>query len=286
MTNSNKNNNNDELQLVPETLLKKRHDLDDLKRKRAAQVRKTNKVYSKSGKFYVRKPETYLARAKSRRNHTIRYKRVMRKGMQKRASDSKQYDTIMTNEEEDEEDVIVDKNNGIKYQRNSVGSKMVFVVRIRNDVGISDKVKTILRNKLGLKADYQGIFLRYTPRNRKLLHCVEPWIIYGQLSKGMVSDLINRRGYGRINGGERVPLTDNTIIEKALGDDSGIICVEDLVHEIHSSGKEFRAASSFLWPFRLTAPKTLFETQKLNDKEGRIYGDRGEEIDKLVKQML
>jgi len=275
MTNS--NDDNKDLQLVPETILKKRHDLDDLKRKRAAQVRISNKVFSKSSTSYVRKPETYIARAKSARNHEIRYKRVLKKGMQKRASNKKEFKMMQVEDAAGEEQEI-------KYQHNSIESKMVFVVRIRDDVGVSPKVRRNLQ-RLGLQKQYEGIFMKYTPIVRRQLHLMDPWIVYGPLSKGMISDLINRRGHGRVNG-DRTPLTDNTIIEEALGAASGIICVEDLVHELHSGGEQFKEASGFLWPFSLSAPKTRFETQKLDDKEGKIYGDRGEEIEKLVKQML
>jgi large subunit ribosomal protein L7e len=270
-------NDNKDLQLVPETVLKKRHDLDELKAKRDAQVRRTNKVFSKSGKFYVKKPETFLAKAKSRKHHEIRYNRVMKKGMQKRASNKKEVVTKVVEDQEGEE-------TEIQYQSNSIGAPMVFVVRIRDNVGIPKKVRTALW-KLNLKESYEGIFLRYNEENRKLLHLVEPWVIYGPPSEGMVSDLINRRGHGRVKK-QRVPLSDNTIIERSLGHKSGIICVEDLVHELHTVGDDFDIATSFLLPFRLTAPKTRFETQKLNDKEGRVYGDRGEEIDSIVKQML
>lgn len=31
----------------------------------------------------------------------------------------------------------------------------------------------------------------------------------------------------------------------------GIICVEDLVHEIYSVGDNFQAATNFLWPFKV-----------------------------------
>lgn len=265
------------MQLVPETVLKRRHDLDEMKAKRAANVTNNNKVFSKSGKFYVKKPERFLAQSKSRRNHEIRFKRVMKKGMQKRASNKK----VVTNKTVE---VAEGEETEIQYQSNSVGSKMVFVVRIRDSVGISKKVKTVLW-KLRMHEVHEGVFLKYDEKNRKLLHLVEPWVMYGPPSKEMVSDLINRRGFGRVSK-NRVPLSDNTIIEKALGSKSGIICVEDLVHELHDAGDDFDIASQFLWPFRLGAPKTRFETQKLGDKEGRIYGDRGEEIDTFVKQML
>jgi len=34
-----------------------------------------------------------------------------------------------------------------------------------------------------------------------------------------------------------------------------IICTEDLVHEIFTVGPNFKAATNFLWPFKLSAPK-------------------------------
>ena len=268
---------NKDLQLVPETLLKRRHDLDDIKARREALVVNNNKKFSKSGKFYVKKPERFLAQATSRKNHEIRFNRVLKKGMQKRASSKKLVDTKVVEEPNGDE-------TEIQYQNNSFGAKMVFVVRIRDSTGVSKRVKTVLW-KLKLHDKYEGVFLKYDERNRKLLYLVEPWVMYGTPSKEMVSDLINRRGHGRVKNA-RIPLSDNTIIETALGETSGIICVEDLVHELYEAGDAFDAAANFLWPFRLAAPKTRFQTQKLNDKEGRVYGDRGQEMDYLVKQML
>ena len=97
--------------------------------------------------------------------------------------------------------------------------------------------------------------------------------------------MVSRRGHGKIDQ-KRAPLSDNTIIEKSLGDETGIICVEDLVHEIFNVGKDFGKANAFLWPFRLSAPKSKFQKQKLNYQDGGDYGDRGEEMDDLVRQML
>lgn len=34
----------------------------------------------------------------------------------------------------------------------------------------------------------------------------------------------------------------------------GIICVEDLIHEILTVGPHFKEANNFLWPFKLKAP--------------------------------
>jgi len=82
-------------------------------------------------------------------------------------------------------------------------------------------------------------------------------------------------------------LNNNIVIEKALETDTGIICVEDLVHEISSVGENFARASNFLWPFRLTAPKTKFQKDKLSYKDGRDdYGDKGEEMEEYLRTML
>ncbi|CAB1341223.1 unnamed protein product, partial [Coregonus sp. 'balchen'] len=35
----------------------------------------------------------------------------------------------------------------------------------------------------------------------------------------------------------------------------GIICVEDLIHEIYTVGKNFKPANNFLWPFKLSTPR-------------------------------
>jgi hypothetical protein len=81
------NDKHKDLDLVPESVLKRRHDLDDLKRKRQhlEDLNGKKKSGGKNGS-YVRKPESILAKAKQRRNEQIRYNRVKKKGMQKRAS--------------------------------------------------------------------------------------------------------------------------------------------------------------------------------------------------------
>jgi large subunit ribosomal protein L7e len=272
---------NSSLPLVPEILLKKRHDLDESKARRAARIvnnDNNNKRFSKTGKFYVKKPERFLAQALSRKNHEIRYLRVMKKGMQKRAS--KKSEIAVKEVEESNGDV-----SEVTYQKNSIGAKMVFVIRIRDNNGLPQKVKIALW-KLNLRSVYDGVFVRYNQEMKALLYLVEPWVVYGPPSTGVISDLITRRGHGRV-AKQRIPISNNTIIETELGPSSGILCVEDLVHVLsQADSNDFDAATSFLWPFRLKAPKTRFETQKLNDKEGRIYGDCGEEMDAIVQQML
>ena len=268
-----------DLPLVPETVLKKRHDLDDLRRKRAA-AQTEQEVASKNKKkgFYVKKLETFVAQGKARRNGQIRYNRVNKKGMGKRASNTP---TTTTKELQVEGD---DDVKSMTYQSNSVGSSLVFVIRVRDHHGACPMVKRAL-SRLRLRKINEGVFVRYDPSTRKLLHLVEPYVVYGPPLKSVVEDLIERRGFGKIDG-KRVALSDNTIIEKALGDDCGVICVEDLIHEICHVGGGFAKINKFLWPFRLSHKTTHFERETLKFTQGKDYGDKGEDINDFIRQML
>lgn len=141
---------NEELQLVPETILKRKHDMDAMKAQRAAQQiinpRGNRKIFNQKTKaIKVHKPETILAIARSRRNHAIRYRRVLKKGMQTRASNKVIEETKVVAPEglaSAEEEAELQKE--VKYAANSVGANMVFVIRIREPHGMPQKVKKIL----------------------------------------------------------------------------------------------------------------------------------------------
>ena len=129
--------------------------------------------------------------------------------------------------------------------------------------------------------------MRYDTNTRKRLHLIENWVTYGIPSKAIISDLILRRGHGKVDG-KRVPLSDNVVIEKELGKktDGEVICVQDMVEELHSVGTQFSHIAKFLWTFQLASVRTKFQKDKLNFKDGGDYGDRGEEMDEFIRQIL
>ena len=53
------------------------------------------------------------------------------------------------------------------------------------------------------------------------LRKVEPYIMWGYPNLKTVKELIYKRGHGKVNK-QRIPLTDNSVVEKVLGD-KGII---------------------------------------------------------------
>merc|ERR1719375_2562029 len=97
-----------------------------------------------------------------------------------------------------------------------------------------------------------ALVVRINASSLQMLHLVEPWITWGYPNLKTTKELIYKRGYGMVNG-QRKPLVDNALIEQELGK-HGIICVEDLIHEIVTCGEHFREANRFLWPFRLSSP--------------------------------
>ena len=319
---------NTDLQLVPESLLKKRHDLDALKARRAAALltnpRTTRKQISKK-QVRIIKPETILCQARARKNAGVRYNRVQKKGMQKRASDKEvvknKYWDEGREEEMDEGEVLKQKEleaaqaaanneddgeNGedvapkrkksklpetqiqeIPYKANSIGCTTIFCILIRPAVHATPKTVRRTLSTLRLRKVHEGVFLQYTPHIRKMLHLVEPYVLYGIPSVETIGDLVRRRGFCKIDG-KRVQLSDNNIIEENLGD-AGLICVEDLIAVLTSKDMDadaFGKVAKFLWPFRMGARKSKFQKRLLDMKDGKLYGDQGEVMNGYIREML
>jgi large subunit ribosomal protein L7e len=118
-----------------------------------------------------------------------------------------------------------------------------------------------------------------------MLKIVEPFVAYGYPNLKSVRELVYKRGYGKVNK-QRIPLTDNEIIETALGQ-FGIGSVEDLIHEIYTVGPNFKQASNFLWPFKLSNPTGGFRKRKfIHFIEGGDLGNRETHINALLRQMI
>ncbi len=148
---------------------------------------------------------------------------------------------------------------------------------------IAPKPRKILQ-LLRLLQINNGVFVKLTKATSEMLKIVEPYIAYGYPSIKTVRDLIYKRGYGKIDK-QRIALTDNQIIEEQLGK-FGIICMEDLIHEIVTVGTNFKQAANFLWPFKLSNPTGGFRTRKFRHfVEGGDLGNREEKINALIKQM-
>ncbi len=160
--------------------------------------------------------------------------------------------------------------------------KLMLVVRIRGVCDMHPKSRKIMQ-LLRLRQINNAVFLKCNKAIMNMLRVVEPYIAYGYPNLKTVKEMVYKRGYGKVNK-DRLPLTDNTIIENALGKHD-IICIEDLVHEIYTVGPAFKEASNFLWPFKLSSPKGGFIQKRRHYIEGGDAGNREEKINRLVRQM-
>jgi large subunit ribosomal protein L7e len=234
---------------VPESVLKKRKTASEIAAKRAAIRQTKRKAGLKKRRVIFKRAEQYAREYCRVEKEKIRFKRQA-------------------------------KNAGNYYREPE--PKVVFAIRIRGINRVAPKTVKILQ-LLRLRQIHNGVFVKLNKATINMLRLVEPYITYGPPTQKTVSDLIYKRGFGRVDKA-RIPLTDNSIIEKNLGK-CGIICIEDLIHEIYTVGPHFKEANNFLWPFKLSSPLGGYKQKRRHYTEGGDAGNREEDINKLVSRM-
>ncbi|APA08271.1 hypothetical protein EAF04_002373 [Stromatinia cepivora] len=236
--------------LIPETLLKKRKSQAKEREARAAETEKVKKANKEKRGVIFKRAEKYVKEYRDEEREKIRLARVA-------------------------------KQSGSFYI--PAEPKLVFVIRIKGINKIAPKPRKILQ-LLRLLQINNGVFVRMTKATLEMLKVVEPWIAYGYPNLKTVRELVYKRGYGKVDK-QRIALTDNSIIEANLGK-YGIVCMEDLIHEIFTVGPNFKQAANFLWPFKLSNPTGGFRPRKFNHYVlGGDLGNREEKINALVRQM-
>uniref|UniRef100_A0A8C9CCQ9 Large ribosomal subunit protein uL30 n=1 Tax=Phocoena sinus TaxID=42100 RepID=A0A8C9CCQ9_PHOSS len=160
--------------------------------------------------------------------------------------------------------------------------KLAFVIRIRGINGMSPKVRKVLQ-LLRLRQIFNGTFVKLNEASINMLRIVEPYIAWRYPNLKSVNELIYKRGYGKINK-KQTALTDNVLIAGSLGK-YGIICMEDLIHEIYTVGKRFKEENNFLWPFKLSSPRGGMKKKTTHFVEGGDAGNREDQINRLIRRM-
>ncbi|EAT90304.1 hypothetical protein HBI56_047770 [Parastagonospora nodorum] len=236
--------------LVPETLLKKRKSQEKAREERALATKEKRDKSKKKREVIFTRAEKYVKEYRDAEKEKIRLSR-----------EAKKSDSLYVPAE----------------------AKLAFVVRIKGINKIDPKKRKTLQ-LLRLLQINNGVFIRLTKATLEMLKIVEPFVAYGYPNQKSVRELIYKRGYGKVDK-QRLPLTDNEIIEENLGK-YGMICMEDLIHEIFTVGPNFKQASNFLWPFKLNSPTGGFHKRKFKHFiEGGDLGNREDKINELIKQM-
>jgi len=161
--------------------------------------------------------------------------------------------------------------------------KVAFVMRIRGINGLHPKPRKVLQ-LFRLRQINNGVFIKINKATINMLRLAEPYITWGYPNLKSVRELVYKRGFGKVDG-RRIPLTNNEIIEKKLGR-FGIICMEDIIHEIMTAGPHFKQASNFLWYFKLNTPNGGWRKKNNHFVDGGDFGCRDDKINNLLRRMI
>ncbi|XP_005044662.1 PREDICTED: 60S ribosomal protein L7-like 1 isoform X2 [Ficedula albicollis] len=235
--------------LVPENLLKKRKAYLAIKATQAKQALLNKRKQQKGKQIQFRRLETFVRDSWRKRRDDTRLRRMEQRPGPAAAPQE---------------------------------SKLAFAVRIADIKGVTKRVRRVIE-LLRLKKNYTGVFVKLSPLSLKMLRIVEPYVAWGQPNLKSVRELILKRGQAKIKK-KRVPLTDNMLIEEHFGG-CGIICLEDLIHEIYTTGKYFKRVTSFLWPFHLSVARHASRNRVGFLKEMGKPGYRGDAINQLIRQL-
>jgi len=234
---------------VPESFLKKRKTLDEIKAKREAARSAATKTKKAQRKVIFKRAEKYVKEYRDNEKALVRARRQA-------------------------------KNAGNFFVEDM--PKVLLVIRIRGIMRVDPKTKKILQ-LLRLRQINNATFMKVNFATMTMLQCVEPYVTYGAPSLKTISELVYKRGFGKVNK-QRIPLMDNKVISDALGD-KDILCMEDVIHEIYTCGPSFKEVNNFLWPFKLSNPNGGWKDKGTHFAEGGDAGNREELINKLCAAM-
>jgi len=234
---------------VPESVLKKRKTTTLTRVQAIAKARKLKKNIVERRKVIFKKAEKYVKEYRDIERSAIRLRRQAR-------------------------------STGDFYREPE--AKLAFVIRIRGINGVDPRTKKILQ-LLRLRQFFNGVFVRLTTATINMLRLVEPYIAYGYPNLKSIKELVYKRGFAKVNG-QRIAITNNLVIEKRLGK-LGVVCIEDIIHELYTVGPNFKKVNKFLWPFKLSSPLGGLKKKTTHFVEGGDNGNREDFINALIRRM-
>jgi len=234
---------------VPETILKRRRTRQQVQEHQVKARAALLKKRKATRRIIFKRAEQYVKEYRSLEKESIRLKRVAKAG----------------------------GNYFVEPQ-----ARLALVVRIRGINQIHPKPRKVLQ-LFRLRQIGNAVFVRLNKATINMLRLIEPYIAYGYPNLKTIKELVYKRAFAKINS-QRIAITDNSIIEQSLGK-HGILCLEDIIHEITTVGPKFREVNRFLWPFKLSAPRGGFKSVVRHYNDGGDFGNREDQINDLVRRM-
>lgn len=153
--------------------------------------------------------------------------------------------------------------------------KLIIAVRVGGSKNLHEHPLEALK-LLRLKKAHSAVLLTQNRTTLELLKLAEPYVTWGYPNTETVRELIFKRGQTKIDG-KKVAL-NNAVVEEHLGE-LGIICIEDVIHEILATTKNFKTVNAFLWNFQLSPPAGGWNKR-------RAIGPCGEKINALLRRAV
>lgn len=243
----------------PEVLLRKRKNADRKRIEKQEQIRERqlnkNKLKKKNQNKFIR-AETLVSNHKSNELERKRIKSLIKKQKQT---------------QQQQESAAADSGD----------AKLLFLIRIPNHtkgLKLPSKVYKILKD-LKLTSVNTGTFVKADSQTMDSLKFIAPYVLVGQPSLTSIRKLFQKRARimvpdeeqeqekttneqeaGQLEDSESetkqkiIKLDNNQLVEDKFGNDLGLICIEDLIHEISQLSDNFNSITNWLLPFQLNAP--------------------------------
>lgn len=122
---------------------------------------------------------------------------------------------------------------------------------------IASPVTAKILKSIKLGQLHNVVFLKNDTESSALLKLVEPYVTWGYPDINTVRNLIFKHGFFNINN-KRTALDSNKLIEDHLGE-HGIICIEDIIHEIFTVSDNFKIIKEVLLPFHVSYIQLIYD---------------------------
>ncbi|EGW34057.1 uncharacterized protein SPAPADRAFT_59481 [Spathaspora passalidarum NRRL Y-27907] len=221
-------------------------------------------------------PEILLRKRKNadrkrlEKQEQAREKAVTQKKIKKKQQENKfiRAETLVSNHKSNElekkriKNLTKKKQQVLSEEETQGNAKLLFLIRIPNHtkgLKIPTKANQLL-TVLKLTEVNTAVFVKATPTVMDMLTLIAPYVIVGQPSLNSVRQLFQKRARILVPDDENpestkvAKLDTNQLVEDQFGNDLGLICIEDLVHELTSLSDNFVAITSWLLPFKLNPP--------------------------------
>ena len=152
----------------------------------------------------------------------------------------------------------------------------IAVVRIRGSVNVPKEIRKML-DQLGISRPNNVVILEQNDTSLGMLQKVRHLVTYGSPSQDMIDFLLRKRG--EVRGFGR--LTD-----QCVADQTSFSSISSFAEALHRGQASLKDIPMLKRTFRCSPPSKGYENVKISYKAGGSLGNRGEDINRLLKRMI